>query len=1244
MSWVPLHVHSQYSILDALAPIDAIAKRAAEFGMPAVALTDHGNLYGAVEFYRACQDVGVKPLIGCEVYVAPGDRKERARSANGKTAYHLVLIAKNQIGYRNLCHLSSRGFTEGFYYHPRVDKELLEQYAEGLVCLSGCLSGSVPYLAVEGGDETLIEEIEWHRRLFKDDYYLEIQRHIMSDLSIESDGFFQESWLLQQYESFRERQDRVNRRLVDLSKELSIPIVATNDSHYMDRDDWRAHEVLLNIQSGEPCEIWETDSRGQAKFRVPNPKRRVYPTHECYFKSPDEMQALFADLPEAISNTCLIAEKCDLQLDFKTKHYPVFVAPHLEGGSYSEEERASAAEAFLRQLCEEGMDKRYTAAHLEQLKAQFPDREARDLVHERLELEMSVIIPKGMCDYLLIVWDFINWAKSRGIPVGPGRGSGAGSIILYLIGVTDVEPLRFGLFFERFINPERLSYPDIDVDICMERRSEVIDYTVQKYGKECVAQIITFGTMKAKMVVRDVGRVLSVPLKEVDALAKLIPDDLGMTLERALDLDPDLHRLYSSNQDAKRVIDLGMRLEGAIRSTGTHAAGVIISGRPLTENIPICTAKDSEMVVTQYSMKPVEQVGMLKMDMLGLKTLSCIRMATAAVQERYGVHIDPLELPLNDSKTFDLLNQGKTLGIFQMESGGMQELARQLHVDRFEEVIAVGALYRPGPMDMIPSFVARKHGREPIAYDHPWLREILDETYGIMVYQEQVMQIAQKLASYSLGEGDILRKAMGKKGLAEMATQREKFIQGSVKNGVPEEVAVLIFDHMEKFASYGFNKSHATCYGLLTYITAYLKSNYAAEWMAALMTCDRDDTTKLARWIHECHAMGLQILPPDVNEAGDCFVATAGGVRFAISGIKGVGRGVVEAIIEERTARGAFTGLYNFLERVDTRRIGKKQVELLVEAGCFDSTGWLRDAMRESIEPMYERTVRQQKEERAGVMSLFSLIEEDKGGQFQEPPQVVQPTSRVHQLSREKELLGFYLTGHPMDSYRPILERLSCIRFAALEQLDHQAIVRTSFIIDSVAIRIASKSQRKFAILSVSDGLDSYELPIWSDLFDEKSHLLREGQMVYAVVEIDRRDGGLRLQCRWFDDLTLVDEKLIEECDRAFDRAKMMNTRRQFSATKSEGESVQQGKKEEPQTIRQLKISLDVNQLRLSHLLELKEAFREVSGRDKVLLQFLNGESVVGSVAIDSEWGVSAGEPLAGKLQGLSSILRVEVS
>jgi DNA polymerase-3 subunit alpha len=576
------------------------------------------------------------------------------------------------------------------------------------------------------------------------------------------------------------------------------------------------------------------------------------------------------------------------------------VPPHLEGKSFTKEERLIEAEQFLRQLCEEGIPVRYTPERLAKVKEIYPNRDPMEVIKERLAYELNVILPKGMGDYLLIVWDFINWAKKSGIPMGPGRGSGAGSIVLYLIGITDIEPLRFSLFFERFINPERISYPDIDVDICMDRRAEVIEYTVRKYGKDKVAQIITFGTMKAKMAIKDVGRVLSIPLARVNEIAKLVPEDPNMTLDKALEIDPDLKQLYSQDLEVKRLIDIAKKLEGSVRNTGIHAAGMIISGDPIIERCPVCTAKDSEMAVTQYSMKPVESVGMLKIDFLGLKTLTSIQHAIDAIQKRNGKNIDWINLPLEDKPTFDLLNQGKTMGIFQLESGGMQDLAKQLHIDKFEEIIAVGALYRPGPMEMIPSFINRKHKREMIEIDHPLMTDILSETYGIMVYQEQVMAIASKLAGYTLGEGDVLRRAMGKKDKEEMARQREKFRTGALKNGIDETTSMLIFDKVEKFASYGFNKSHAAAYGYLSYVTAYLKANYPSEWMAALMTSDRDDLSKVTKHIREAQTFGIAILPPDVNESGKEFVATLRGIRFAMGGIKGVGEGVVEAILEER--------------------------------------------------------------------------------------------------------------------------------------------------------------------------------------------------------------------------------------------------------------------------------------------------------------------------------------------------------
>ena len=1157
--------------------------------MEACALTDHGNMHGAVDFYKACISEGVKPILGCEVYVAPGSRLEKKRAAPGiRNAYHLVLLAKNDEGYHNLCKLTSIGYLEGFYYFPRIDKELLKQHSGGLICLSACLSSQVAAAALKG-EEALEEEINWHHDLFGEDYYLELQRHKMDQPT------FDESWLQHDYEDFIQKQERVNEQLIAMSKKKGIPLVATNDTHYLEPEDWQAHEILLNIQTGEPVEIWERDSQGNPTMRVPNPKRRVYASRELYFKTSEQMAKIFADVPEAISNTVEVAKKCEVELDFKTKHYPVYVPPDLRDKECADEERAKASADFLLKLCEEGIEKRYNEERLEKAGG-------LEAVKSRLEHEFGLISRMGMCDYLLIVWDFINWAKSQGIPVGPGRGSGAGSIVLYLIGITDIEPLRFGLFFERFINPERISYPDIDVDICMWGRSDVIDYTVRTYGSDNVAQIITFGTMKAKMAIKDVGRVLSVPLAKVNQIAKFVPDDLGMTIDRALEIDVDLYNIYDKDPDAKRVIDLARRLEGSIRNTGIHAAGLIVCGQPLTDHIPVCLAKDSQLAATQYSMKPVEAVGMLKIDFLGLKTLTSIKICCEAIEKKTGKKIDPVNLPLEDPKTFQLLKEGRTLGVFQMESGGMQELAKQLGPDRFEEIMAIGALYRPGPMDMIPSFIARKHGKEPIDSDHPLMEPILAETYGIMVYQEQVMQIAQKLAGYSLGEGDVLRKAMGKKDADQMAKEREKFRTGCIDNGIEESVATAIFDKMEKFAAYGFNKSHAAAYGFITYVTAYLKANYPSEWMAALMTCDRDDISKVAKFIREGKSMQIEILPPDVNEAGKEFVATKSGIRFAMSGIKGVGEGVVEAIIEEREKGGPFKNFYNFFERIDLKRVGKKPIECLVDAGSFDFTGWSRDAMRQSVEQMYDVAAKEQKEKASGVMTLFNLIGEGTEKRFEKEPKVATATPKGQILIKEKELLGFFLTGHPMENYAKVLQRLSCIPLGRVEELEHNAIFRAAFIVDSVQVRISQKKQQKFAILRIGDGMVSYELPVWPDLYEQKSDLLDENRLLYAVLQVDRREESLRIQCRWLDDLTQVNEQMMEACDQAFDAAKLRVQRSEMMQKKKVEQEV-------AKAVETVTLKMDATKARLSYILKIKKLLKAHEGKQPVKLAFYVGEN-----------------------------------
>lgn len=1196
--------------------------------MPAAALTDHGNLFGAVDFYKACKEVKIKPIIGCEFYLAPESRFDKKKEYGQRTAFHLGLLAKNKQGYQNLAKLSSLGYLEGFYYHPRIDPALLKEYKDGLICLSGCMSSRIAHEALHGTKDSLVKEIRWYQSLFGEDYYLELQRHGMSETDLHADGMHLETWLYQSYQDFIAKQNKVNLLLLELAADLNIKVVATNDSHYIHRQDWKAHEILLNVQSGEPCEIWEKDSYGNPKFRVANPKRRTYPSHEFYFKSPEQMQELFADCPEALANTLEVSEKCHVELDFSTKHYPTYIPPSLQGQNFTKEEQALAAENFLWELCRSGIPKRYTAERLAKVQEIYPDKDPLIVVQERLEYEMSIIVPKGMSDYLLIVWDFINWAKTNGIPMGPGRGSGAGSIVLYLIEVTDIEPLRFHLFFERFINPERISYPDIDVDICMDRRDDVINYVLNKYGKDNIAQIITFGTMKAKMTIKDVGRVLSVPLSKVNEIAKLVPEDLNITLEKALEKDQDLRSMAENDEDTRRIMEIGKVLEGSIRNTGIHAAGIIISGEPLTNFIPICTAKDSEMPVTQYSMKPVELVGMLKVDFLGLKTLTAIQKAVEGVYSSHQVRIDWVNLPLNDSPTFDLLNQGKTLGVFQLESGGMQDLARQLHLDKFEEIIAVGALYRPGPMDMIPSFINRKHGKEPIENDHPWMNEILSETYGIMVYQEQVMQIASKLANFSLGEGDVLRRAMGKKDLDQMAQQREKFINGAKKNNISEATARLIFDKIEKFASYGFNKSHAAAYGYLSYVTAFLKANYPKEWMAALMTCDSNDISKVSKFIRECHAMDIPILLPDVNESGKHFIATTQGIRFAMSGIKGIGEGVVEAIIAERNNRGPFQSLYHFIKRIETRKVGKKAIEALIDAGCFDFTKWSRDALKLSLEPIFDAVSAEQKDNALGYMNLFSLMGDINEERFLKAPQVLHPSAQFDILLKEKELLGFFLTGHPMDGYRAILQRLSCIPLGKGVEQDHDAVFRSAFIVETVQVKFSNKTQKKFAIMTIGDGYDSFELPIWPELFEEKSFLLTENQLLYAVLQVNKTEETPRLSCRWLDDLTKANDAMIEDCDRAFDKAKQMKQRANYvkQLPKIEGKIVE---KSSPQ----FSMRVNLETARFSQILKLKEIFEKYRGSTPVAIQFAFKEKTHASLMIDARWGVEVSPALHAEIQ-----------
>lgn len=1203
MSFVPLHVHSQYSILESTLSLKQIVDTAKKFEIGAIALTDNGNMFGAVEFYKACKSAKIKPIIGCEIEVASGSRFHKKKSSNTPPSFPIILLVKDEKGYKNLCKLASLAYVEGFYYRPRIDKELLGQYREGLICLYR---------------PRIESDVEWFKEIFKEDLYFELQRHAMSEEAITQDKI-KESWLLQKFSSFVENEKKINFSILKLSEKFGIKSVATNSIHYLEREDWKAHEILLNVQSGEPCEIWSSNSNE----RIPNPKRKTFSSHEFYFKSPKQMEDLFSDIPSAISTSIEIGEKCNFSFDFKKKHYPVFIPTHLEGKEISSEERKKEAEKFLYTLCTSAIEKRYGKEDLVKIATKYPNKDPLKIIRDRVDYEFNLFSSKEMCDYILVVHDFVSWAKKNSIPIGPGRGSAAGSIICYLIGITDIEPLKFDLFFERFINPERISYPDIDVDICMERRQEVINYTIEKYGKERVAQIITFGTMKAKMAVRDVGRVLSVPLTKVNAIAKLVPEELNITLEKALETDQELKQIYESDEEVKRVIDMAKKLEGSIRNTGIHAAGIIISATDLQDNIPICTAKDTDMIVTQYSMKPIEIVGMLKIDFLGLKTLTSLLKASKLVEKTRGEKIDWTRLPLDNKETFELLNHGKTLGVFQLETGGMQDLSKNLHIDCFEEIIAVGALYRPGPMEMIPSFINRKHGKETIELDHPLMAEILKETYGVMVYQEQVMQIASKLAGYSLAEGDVLRRVMGKKEKAEMKKQKEKFIQGALKNNIPEETAITIFDKIEKFASYGFNKSHATAYAYLTYATAYFKTLYPAEWMAALMTSDVDDLTKLTKFVYECRSMNIAVLPPDINESYAEFMVVKNQIRFAMAAIKGVGMASVEAIVKEREKGGSFKTLYDFISRIDLNRVSRKNIELLIEAGAFDFSKWSRDALLQSLDKMISKALHQKEEEEKGVLSLLSLIGTNSAEEFSMPPQVEKKSTPLQILQKEKELLGFYLTSHPMDNYKETLQKLSCVQLHEITRED--SFCKMAFTVEEIETKFSSKTQKKFAILTVNDGENRFELPIWPELYEKSTNLLSENQLLYSIVQVDKKE-EIKLQCRFIADLTKIDTAAIKEFENIYNQLK--------------NQSSPQRKKASPFSL--VTIIIDADKITLSNIVHMKELFKENGGNAGIKLKFLSAGQNIGRINAGNRHKINYQEQLQKKLKEIKGVVAIE--
>ena len=958
MEFTHLHVHTEYSLLDGSSKIKEITSRAKELGMKSLAITDHGVMYGVIDFYKAAKEVGIKPILGCEVYVAPGSRFDKQPGESESRYYHLVLLAENNTGYKNLMKIVSRGFTEGFYYKPRVDYEVLEQFHEGIIALSACLAGEVQRYLARGMYEAGCEAAKRYEGIFgKGNFFLELQDHGIPE------------------------QKYVNPQLIRMSQELGIDLVCTNDVHYTYAQDADAHDILLCIQTGK---------------KVTDENRMRYDGGQYYLKSPEEMAELFPYAPQALENTCKIAERCNVEIEFGVTKVPHFEVP-----------QGFDSWTYLNHLCNEGMKRRYPDADEEKKK--------------RLEYELSVIHKMGYVDYFLIVWDYINYAKTHGIAVGPGRGSAAGSIVSYCLGITDIDPIKYSLIFERFLNPERVSMPDIDVDFCYERRQEVIDYVVKKYGKDCVVQIVTFGTMAARAVIKDVGRVLDLPYAMVDNIAKMVPREIGITIDKAIQENPDLRNAYENDAQVHDLIDKSKRLEGLPRHASMHAAGVLISQKAVDEYVPVATGADGA-VVAQFVMTTLEELGLLKMDFLGLRTLTVIQDAEKLARKKNPeFSIDNINY--EDKNVYDMISTGKCEGIFQLESAGMKNFMKELKPQSIEDLIAGISLYRPGPMDFIPQYIKGKNNPGDITYDCPMLEPILKPTYGCIVYQEQVMQIVRDLAGYSLGRSDLVRRAMSKKKTSVMEKERQNFIYGNpeenvpgcISNGIDEKTANKIYDDMIDFAKYAFNKSHAACYAVVAYQTAYLKTYYPVEFMAALMTSVVDNTDKVAGYIYACRQMNIQMLPPDVNTSDMEFSVEDNAIRFGLSAVKSLGRPTIKAIIDERN-KSRFTSMQDFISRLYTD-LNKRTLENLIKSGAFDTFGNNRRQMMSVYARMLDNEAKQGKDAISGQMSLFDLVDESEKSQFEIKMPDVSEYTKEDILAFEKEVLGVYVSGHPLDEY-----------------------------------------------------------------------------------------------------------------------------------------------------------------------------------------------------------------------------------
>lgn len=1044
-NFVHLHVHSEYSLLDGACRISAMVNKAVEMGMPAVALTDHGVMYGAAEFYQKCKDKGINPIIGCEVYVASGSRFDRSPRGADNHYYHLVLLAKDITGYRNLLKLVSKGFLEGFYYKPRVDRELLAEYNEGLIALTACLGGEIPEYLRNGQMDKARETAIAFRDIYgADNLYLELQDHGI------------------------EAQKAVNEGLIILSKELGIPLVATNDLHYMNKEDAEAHQVLLCIQTGST---------------VDSPKI-CFGADEFYFKSPQEMSDLFPDHPEAISNSLEIASRCNLELDMSTIHLPHFEPPD-----------GLTADQYLDRVCRENMPLRYSEITPEMLK--------------RYEYEMEVICGMGFASYFLIVSDFVCHAKDEGILVGPGRGSGAGSLVAYLSKITNIDPLKYGLMFERFLTPGRITMPDFDLDFADSRREEVVQYVRKKYGDDRVSQIITFGTMGAKGSVRDCGRALNMPLADVDRIAKMVPDTLNITLEDALKESQELQDAYRRSPDVKRLIDNARGIEGLSRHSSVHAAGVLISRDPLEDHVPLQRSADGDIRVAGFDMTMVAKIGLLKFDFLGLRTLTVLDDCAKMVKSNRGIEIDIDNIPFEDEKVYPMLQAGETSGVFQLESSGMRQLVKDLKPERFEDIIPVVALYRPGPLGsgMVTDFVKRKRGFEPVVHIHPRCAHILEDTYGILLYQEQIMNIASELASFSALESDTLRSAMSKKKHDKIAKLKDTFVERSVQNGLEKADAEKIYDLMASFGSYGFNKSHTTCYAVIAYQTAYLKANYPAEFMAALMTSIMDNKAKVAGYVDECRRMKVEVCPPNVNKSEMNFSVDGDAIHFGLAAIKNVGQGPVEIILAAREEGGPFTSLHEFCRRVCDSSVNKSTIECLIKAGAFDSINSNRAQLLFILEEAMGQAARAQKDKKVGQVSLFADAAEEEDTSYLEPkslPQVAE-LPKAEALAFEKDLLGLYVSHNPMKEFQERLDSMTTAKGSELKDKPEKAEV----VIGGVITRVRSFTTKKgdpMAFVTVDDSTGNIDVTVFPSIYKDCRNALVEDAVVAIKGKVNHRE------------------------------------------------------------------------------------------------------------------------------------------